>query len=115
MTTLSQFFARHPRCALAFSGGTDSAFLLYAGLKCGADIRPYYVRSQFQPDFEYRDALRLCEELGVEPAVLTLDALASEAVRMNGPERCYHWRPTTAPACGRWRSWASCRPCGSAA
>ena len=90
MTTLSQFFAQHPRCALAFSGGTDSAWLLYAGLQCGAELRPYYVKSQFQPDFEFRDALRLCEELGVEPAVLTLDALASEAVRANGPERCYH-------------------------
>ena len=88
--TLQEFFSDHPRCALAFSGGVDSAYLLYAGLQCGAELRPYYVKSQFQPEFEYRDAVRLCAELGVEPVVLSLDALSSPAVRVNGPERCYH-------------------------
>lgn len=88
--TLQEYFAGAPKAALAFSGGVDSAYLLYAGLQAGAEIRPYYVKSQFQPDFEYRDALRLCATLGVEPVVLTLDALASEQVRRNGPDRCYH-------------------------
>ena len=88
--TLQEFFIGHPRCALAFSGGVDSSYLLYAGLKCGAEIRPYYVKSQFQPAFEYRDAMRLCRELGTEAAVLPVDALCSEAVRRNGPDRCYH-------------------------
>ena len=87
---IQQFFSAHPRCALAFSGGVDSSYLLYAGLQCGAEIRPYYVKSQFQPDFEYRDALRLCRDLGVEPVVLRFDALCSPAVRANGPDRCYH-------------------------
>ena len=88
--TLQEFFSQHPHCALAFSGGVDSAWLLYAGIRYGAEIRPYYVKSQFQPDFEYRDAMRLCRELGVEPVVLPVDALRSEAVRQNGPDRCYH-------------------------
>ena len=88
--TLQEFFIQYPRCALAFSGGVDSAWLLYAGSQYGAEIRPYYVKSQFQPDFEYRDAMRLCRELGAEPTVLPMDALCSEAVRANGPDRCYH-------------------------
>ena len=88
--TLQEFFSQYPRCALAFSGGVDSAWLLYAGIRYGAEIRPYYVKSQFQPDFEYRDAMRLCRELGAEPTVLPMDALCSEAVRRNGPDRCYH-------------------------
>ena len=29
--TLEQFFFRHPKAALAFSGGVDSAYLLWAG------------------------------------------------------------------------------------
>ncbi len=87
---LREFFAAHPRAALAFSGGTDSAYLLYAGLACGAELRPYYVKSQFQPRFEYEDALRLCRELGTEPRVLSLDALAAPGVAENGPDRCYH-------------------------
>ncbi len=88
--TLQEFFSQYPRCALAFSGGVDSAYLLYTGLRYGAEIRPYYVKSQFQPDFEYRDAMRLCRELGAEPEVLPVDALCIEGVRRNGPDRCYH-------------------------
>ena len=88
--TLQEFFTQNPHCALAFSGGVDSAYLLYAGLRYGAQIRPYYVKSQFQPDFEYRDALRLCESLGVTPTVLRVDALCVDAVRANGADRCYH-------------------------
>lgn len=87
---LRDFFAAHPRAALAFSGGVDSAYLLYAGLQAGAEIRPYYVRTQFQPEFEYQDAMRLCASLGVEPAVIPVDALAVETVRRNGPDRCYY-------------------------
>ena len=41
--TLNEFFAAHPKCALGFSGGVDSAYLLYAGVQAGADIRPYYL------------------------------------------------------------------------
>ena len=88
--TLQVFFAAHPRAALAFSGGVDSAYLLYAALSVGADVRPYYVKTQFQPRFEYEDALRLCRELGAEPRVLQLDALRSPEVAQNGPDRCYH-------------------------
>ena len=87
---LRTFFAEHPKAALAFSGGVDSAYLLYAGLQAGAALRPYYVKTQFQPAFEFRDALRLCQELGVEPRVLYADALSVPQVRGNGADRCYH-------------------------
>ena len=88
--TLQDFFTEHPRAALAFSGGADSAYLLYAGLRAGTELRPYYVKTAFQPRFEYEDALRLCRELGAEPTVLQADALADEQVRANGPDRCYY-------------------------
>ena len=68
----------------------DSAFLLYAALQWTDRVQPYYVKTPFQPDFEYRDALRLCQDLGVELRVLRPDVLVSEAVRRNGPDRCYH-------------------------
>lgn len=87
--TLSVFFAAHPKAALAYSGGTDSAYLLYAALKAGADIRPYYICSQFQPDFERQDALRLGAELGAEPVVIELDVLSCPGIAENPPERCY--------------------------
>lgn len=33
--TLSRFFRENPRAALGFSGGVDSAYLLYAALTAG--------------------------------------------------------------------------------
>ena len=59
---LSEFFRENPKAALAFSGGVDSAYLLYAALHFGADVRAYYVKSAFQPQFELADARRLAEQ-----------------------------------------------------
>ena len=92
--TLEDFFARHPRTALGFSGGTDSAYLLYAGLSMGADVRPYYIKTQFQPEFELADASRLARELGVELVVIEADILAADTVAENPPERCYYCKRT---------------------
>ena len=88
--TLEQFFQENPRCALGFSGGVDSAYLLYAGVKAGADIRPYFIKTAFQPAFELADAQKLAEGLGVEVTVLELDALADPQVAANPEDRCYY-------------------------
>ena len=87
---LSEFFRENPRAALGFSGGVDSAYLLWAGLHWGADIRPYYVKTAFQPQFELEDALRLGRELGVEVTVLEQDILSHPLVAANPADRCYH-------------------------
>ena len=87
---LQEFFLAHPRPALAFSGGTDSAYLLWAALRAGAQARPCFVRTPFQPAFALSDARRLAGELGVALEVLELDVLAEEAVAANPPDRCYH-------------------------
>ena len=63
--TLADYFHAHPRAALAFSGGVDSAYLLWAGKHYGCDLTAYYVRTAFQPEFEFRDAQRLAEAVGV--------------------------------------------------
>lgn len=87
---LKDFFERNKRAALAFSGGADSAYLLYAAVAAGAEIGVYYVKTQFQPEFETRDALRLASALGVEPVVIRMNALESEQIAANPAERCYH-------------------------
>ena len=87
--TLEQFFQENPRCALGFSGGVDSAYLLYAGVKAGADIRPYFIKTAFQPAFELADARKLAAGLGAEVTVLELDALADPRVAANPADRCY--------------------------
>ena len=87
---LRDFFAAHPRCALAFSGGVDSSYLLYEGLKWAESLGVYCVKSAFQPAFELRGALRLAESLGASVTVLQADVLACPAVAANPPDRCYH-------------------------
>ena len=46
--TLEEFFQEIPKAAVAFSGGADSAFLLYAAKKSGCKIRAYYIKTVFQ-------------------------------------------------------------------
>lgn len=90
MTDLQTFFKQNPRAAIAFSGGVDSSYLLYAAGKCGAQVRAYYVKSPFQPGFELEDAKKLAEDIGAELTVLYADVLKSQTVAENPPDRCYH-------------------------
>ena len=87
---LDQFFTEHPKAAIAFSGGVDSAYLLHAAVRSGADVTAYYVNTPFQPCFELEDARRLAQELGADLRILTVDILCREAVVSNPPDRCYH-------------------------
>lgn len=87
---LQQFFAEHPRVAVAFSGGVDSSYLLYAAAQYAAEVHAYYVKSAFQPQFEYDDAVRLAKQLGVSMTAVPLDILSCGGVADNPPDRCYH-------------------------
>lgn len=87
---LERFFAENPCAAVAFSGGADSAYLLYAAVKAGANVKAYYVKTAFQPQFELEDAKKLAGELGTPMQVLPLDILCDQAVTANPPDRCYH-------------------------
>ena len=88
--TLEEFFHTVPKAAAAFSGGTDSALLLWAAKRYGCDVRAYYVKTPFQPRFEYEDACRLARELDVLMSVVELDILTVPEAAANGPQRCYH-------------------------
>ena len=88
--TLSRFFRENPRAALGFSGGVDSAYLLYAALTAGAQVKAYYVKSPFQPRFELEDARHLAGDLHADLRELQVDVLSSPTVTANPPDRCYH-------------------------
>lgn len=92
--TLEQFFAENREVAIAFSGGVDSAYLLYAATRYAARVKAYYVSTAFQPEFELADARRLADELGADMLVLHVDVLMSGAVTANPPDRCYHCKNT---------------------
>lgn len=87
---LSDFFTDHPKVALAFSGGADSAYLAYAAKTCGADIHAYYMDSQFQPRHQLCDAIELAKSLDVPLTVLKKDVLMDNIICENSAERCYH-------------------------
>lgn len=91
---LQDFFLENNKVAVAFSGGVDSSYLLYAAKKYGADVRAYYVKSAFQPLFEYEDAMKLVSDLDamglhVELTVLEVDVLENDTVTANPSNRCY--------------------------
>lgn len=87
---LSEFFAENPTVALGFSGGVDSAFLLWAALHYGAQVEAYYVKTPFQPRFELEDARKLAGQLGAKMTVLETDVLDLPQVACNPADRCYH-------------------------
>ena len=87
---LEDFFSTYPKVAVAFSGGVDSAYLLYMACKYAEKVKAYYVKSAFQPQFELEDAERFAKELKADMAILRLDVLSDEKVRQNPPNRCYY-------------------------
>ena len=88
--TLNEFFKENPKTALAFSGGVDSSYLLYTARQAGAEVHAYYVKTAFQPEFEYEDAMRLAKQLGAQVTVLRLNALSDPQVAANPANRCYY-------------------------
>lgn len=86
---LATFFKENPKAAIAFSGGVDSAYLLYAASKYGIQTKAYYVKTAFQPQFELEDARLIADELHIDMAVIEEDILKQEQIMINSPERCY--------------------------
>lgn len=91
--TLQDFFAKYNKVAVAFSGGVDSAYLLYNALQCGAEVHAYFVKTQFQPQFELDDAQRVAQFCGVRLNILNVDALTNSVVA-NDSNRCYYCKQT---------------------
>ena len=86
---LQEFFRENPRPALAFSGGADSSYLLYAAVSCGADVTPYFVKTQFQPLSEVETAERIAAGLGNELHVILVNVLSDPRIKANPEDRCY--------------------------
>ena len=87
---LKDFFNEHKKIALAFSGGLDSSFLMYAAKKYAENVKAYYVKTAFQPEFEYKDAVRMAGEIGVELEVVNMDILSNQDIVVNNKDRCYY-------------------------
>lgn len=78
-----------PGAAVAFSGGVDSAYLLYALTLSSVNACAYFVKTAFQPEFELKDAETLACQLGVRLRVLTPEIFTDEIICNDG-QRCYY-------------------------
>lgn len=87
---LISFFNEVKEAAIAFSGGVDSSFLLYAAKRFECNARAYFVKTQFQPEFELDEAVKFAESLDMPLTMLSYDILAHEEIARNSPERCYY-------------------------
>lgn len=87
---LEEFFEQNPRFAVAFSGGVDSSYLLYAAKTYGCEVKAYFVKSAFQPQFELDDAMKMAYLISVPLGIESIDVLADTDVTSNPPDRCYH-------------------------
>ena len=87
--SLSRFFQSHRRIAIAFSGGCDSSYLLYAARRCNAEFRAYTVETAFRSPVEQKDSKKVCDLLGVYPTIIDVDPLQYPEITSNGEDRCY--------------------------
>lgn len=87
---IQEFFANNSSVAIGVSGGADSAYLLYAGLKFGTNVKGYYVKTPFQPEFEMDDVYKLSEFLGTKITIIEYDVLNCNKITENSGLRCYY-------------------------
>jgi uncharacterized protein len=89
---LRRLIAALDSVAVAYSGGTDSSYLLAACCDVlGQDrVLALTADSPLTPRTELRAARELAEELGVQHLVLEYDDLENPSIVANPPDRCYH-------------------------
>ncbi len=85
---LRSFLRRFSSCAVAFSGGVDSSYLLAVCSEVVPRVVAVTVHSPLMPGRDFEDAKRLAEKLGVEHVVV--ESLPPRRVVENPVDRCYH-------------------------
>lgn len=79
------------RCAVAFSSGVDSAFLLKTAHEVlGDKVIALTAKACIFPGRESDEAVEFCKKEKIEQVVVDFDPLAVSGFRENPADRCYH-------------------------
>lgn len=88
---LQKIFLQHKKVAIAFSGGVDSSFLLYAA--CAAlgpsAVHAFHAKSELLPPLETERAEEFIRERGCFFHPIEIKPLAWPEFVANGADRCY--------------------------
>ena len=87
---LKDYFTQYTEIAIAFSGGTDTAYLLYMAKQYARRVEAFYARSAFQPIFEQEDAKKFCKKYKIPLHIIDIDVLAHPKIQENNENRCYY-------------------------
>ena len=87
---LKKYTAAFGSAAVAFSGGVDSAFLLYAAREALKDrVIAVTAESCLFPKREQKEASEYCRQLGIRQIIVRPEELKIEGFAENPPDRCY--------------------------
>ncbi len=86
---LLDLLKKNGKTAVAFSGGVDSTYLLYAVKKAKGSALALTALLPSLPAGEKENAASLCRQIGEEHIFLPFDQLAVPGFSSNPPNRCY--------------------------
>lgn len=101
---LNSLFQTVEKCAVAFSGGVDSTFLLAAAVRAlgPENVIAATAVSATLTEEEKAEALELGKAIGVEHALLETDEFDDPTFTANDPLRCYHCKKIRFQALVDW-------------
>ena len=79
------------KLAVAFSGGTDSTYLVYKAHEVlGDNALAVTIRSQVLTGEDFEWTVNFCQDNGIKQVVIDCDVFESEQFEDNPPDRCYY-------------------------